>query len=172
MTKTEDKLGITQLLTTRCFVYSDIIIDKLNLIFFSGVSGGVQVIAGSVYLYHTTRFSLHALAKSASDFYNVHPWAQVLRLFSCTCQIFKLIILDYCQIWHIVMISVVCNLYIFLKFQCKFVTLQWALRKSLNAKAWFSLRQIIRHHALKNKWIVNRIQGGMSQLVKMLEKAV
>ena len=42
----------------------------------------------------------------------------------------------------------------------------------MDAKVRCALRQIIRRHALQNKWIVNRIQVGMSQLVMMLEKAI
>ena len=30
----------------------------------------------------------------------------------------------------------------------------------------------VRHHAFRNKWIVNRIQGGVSQLVAVLERAI
>ena len=63
-------------------------------------------------------------------------------------------------------------IYTIFKFQCWFVTLQWALRTSLDAKVRCSLRQMIRRHALENKWIVNRIQVGMSQLVMMLEKTI
>ena len=57
------------------------------------------------------------------------------------------------QKWHIVMLLVVCNL----KFEYETVML---------------FRQILRHYAFKHMWIINIIQGGMWQLVMMLEKVI
>ena len=43
---------------------------------------------------------------------------------------------------------------------------------SLNLKMLCSLSQIIRHHAFKNNWIVNRMKGGMWQVDVTFESSV
>ena len=72
------------------------------------------------------------------------PLGRSSRTSACTCQIFKLIS------WECYKNLAYCNMISLMQF---IHYLQWALRTSLNAKVWFSLR----HHAFKNKWITNRV---------------
>ena len=75
------------------------------------------------------------------------------------------------QKWQIVMLSVVCNLCIFLNFSVNPLRFSWHKGRAWIRECDVHLRQIISHHAFKNRWMVNRIQDGLSQLVMMLEKS-
>ena len=104
---------------------------------------------------------------------SVHvPLDKSSQTLSCTSQIIKLIFYDCNKnLTNCKVIS--CMQFIqFFYFQCQPVSLQLVLRMSFNTKVRCSLRQMIRHHAFKNNWIVNRIRGGMAQFVVVLPKAI